>query len=339
MKIFITLLLLALATFTSTAQAQTRQNWSGNSSAHNAAPQPSPFIEDSIQVADSRRWFRIYKPKSLRADAPAIVVLHGGTQSMRKIFNPKAGGTKGWLSVADREGALLIIPNGTNPDDGSTNGDKQNWNDLRWTGDKRNSEADDVGFIAQLVNTMITTHSLDKNRIYVTGASNGGMMTQRLLIERPDIFAGGAAFISSLPSNITLPRPQSPTPLLLVNGTKDPLVKWDGGQAVKSRSPVLPVRETVQWWIAANKASPSPGETTRLPDRNPDDGCTMTYERFPALPGGAPVHFITMAGGGHAMPSIAHDIPDTRFIRRIIGTPCKDAEGAELAWDFFESTR
>ncbi len=35
------------------------------------------------------------------------------------------------------------------------------------------------------------------------------------------------------------------------------------------------------------------------------------------------------------MPSIRHDISNSLIVRRLIGTVCKDAEGAELAWRFF----
>jgi poly(3-hydroxybutyrate) depolymerase len=71
-----------------------------------------------------------------------------------------------------------------------------------------------------------------------------------------------------------------------------------------------------------------------LSDTDPRDGCPLLVTTYRALPGGAQVQFLKMAGGGHAMPSREHRLPDTRLVRRLIGPVCRDAEGAEMAWDF-----
>jgi len=58
------------------------------------------------------RWYTVYAPENLQPGAAAIVLLHGGTQSMRKVFNAGAASGQAWRDVADREGVLLIVPNG-----------------------------------------------------------------------------------------------------------------------------------------------------------------------------------------------------------------------------------
>src|SRR5271156_5200830 len=67
--------------------------------------------EFSINSGGMTRWFRVYIPASFSEGAPAVFVLHGGTQSMRKIFNDHVGGTNAWIPIADREGILLVVPN------------------------------------------------------------------------------------------------------------------------------------------------------------------------------------------------------------------------------------
>lgn len=291
--------------------------------------------EQSMRVGTLDRWFRIYRPQSLRERAPAVVLLHGGTQSMRKIFAPRAGGTRAWIDIADREGVLLIVPNGVNPKTGDTRGDNQNWNDLRSQDSDRNSTADDVAFLRQLRNEMVSNDRLDDTRIYVTGASNGGMMTYRLLLEAPECFAAAATFIAVLPAGMQeTPPPRRPTPLLIANGTLDPLIPWKGGPVRGQSEPLMSAPANLDWWIRANRADRDRVTEERLADTSPDDGCRLIQSLYPAGTGGAPVLFLKMEGAGHALPSRAHAVPDTWMVRRLIGPLCQDAEGAELAWSF-----
>jgi len=296
--------------------------------------------EASLRVGPLDRWYRIYRPQSLRDKAPAVMLLHGGTQSMRTIFSPKAGGTRAWTDIADREGMLLIVPNGVNPKTGDTRGDNQNWNDLRSRDTDRNSTADDVAFLRQLRQETVQQYGLDETRISITGASNGGMMTFRMLIEAPECFAAGAAFIAVLPADMQrTPSPRQPTPLLIANGTSDPLIPWKGGPVRGQSEPMMSVLANRDWWIGANRADREMVTGELLPDVSPDDGCRLRQSLYPAGPGGAPVLFLEMEGAGHALPSRAYPIPDTFITRRWIGPVCRDAEGAELAWSFLSRFR
>jgi polyhydroxybutyrate depolymerase len=254
---------------------------------------------------------------------------------MRKIFSPQAGGARAWLDLADREGFLLIVPNGVNPKTGDTKGDTQNWNDLRPAGDDRPSEADDVDFIVQLLDKTAREFDTDTARVYVTGASNGGMMAYRLLIEAPERFAAAATFIAVLPDDLPdIKPPGKATPLLIANGTKDPLVKWEGGAIRGQRGRMMSVLESRDWWIQANRADVKDVEEESLPDADVGDGCRLYSSLYPATPGGAAVLFLKIDGGGHALPSLAHELPDTFLVRSLIGPLCRDAEGAEIAWRF-----
>lgn len=200
----------------------------------------------------------------------------------------------------------------------------------------RSTDADDVGFIRALLDEAAVAFAFDPRRLYVTGASNGGMMTYRLLIELPQRFAAGAAFVANLPAeDDRLRKPVLPTPLMIMNGTEDPLVRWDGGTIGRGRGTARSTLATVQWWIDALDAERAPASVERLPDRDPQDGCEISVAAHAARAGGATVAFYTMHGGGHAMPSFRHPIPDTRLVRLLLGPVCRDAEGAEIAWRFF----
>jgi polyhydroxybutyrate depolymerase len=294
--------------------------------------QLSGWREFSINSGGLTRWFRIYIPASFAEGAPAVFLLHGGTQSMRKIFNDHAGGTNAWIPIADREGILLVVPNGVNPKNLDTHGDHQNWNDLRGEG-KISSGADDVAFLRDLAAWTKDKYHYDPHRLYVTGASNGGMMTFRLLIEASDLFAGGAAIIANLPSRDNLPVPSRPVPLMIVNGTNDPFVLWNGGQVAYSRGETRSTKDTVSWWVKENNANPVAQEKS-MPDLDPTDGCHLSLTAYSPNTGGAPVYLYTVYGGGHSMPSLKYEFPAIAGV--LLGKICKDVEGAELCWDFFE---
>lgn len=290
------------------------------------------FAEHRLKVGDLERVFRVQVPPNLKPGAPVVVLLHGGSQSMRKLFAPTAMATRQWQPLARQEGFILLVPNGVNPKDGNPLGDQQSWNDFRSEG----STADDVAFIKHLLDWTQARYRTDPARVYVTGASNGGMMTQRLLIEAPERFAAGAAFISALPeSDATLTPPRHPVPLMLVNGTKDPLVLWQGGPVAHSRGRTRSVEDTLAWWIRANKASPNPTDVAQLPQRDPQGECRLYRQRYPAQPGGAEVLFYKMEGGGHVYPTLRQRRPQGPLARHLLGPACREEESAPLTWNYF----
>lgn len=282
-----------------------------------------------------RRHFLVYNVEPHKTFGAAVVLLHGGGQSMRKLFAPNRAGTRKWLDIADRNNILLIVPNGTNAKTGDTEGDRQAWNDLRRNRSAGNSTADDVTFINRLIDTLATEVTFDPTKIYVTGASNGGMMTFRLLIERPDRFAAGVAFIANLPKE-DVARARTPTPLMLMNGTEDRLILYDGGPVAGGRrGETRSTDATLDYWIDVNRADRASATTRTLPDIDPDDGCRLIETLYPATEGGADVAFIKMDGGGHTIP--ATDGGNMGFMaHRVLGTQCRDADGAALAWAFMD---
>ncbi|MFN3615629.1 MAG: alpha/beta hydrolase family esterase [Rubrimonas sp.] len=286
--------------------------------------------ERTITLPQGPRHWREFVPPGGAAGRPVIILLHGGGQSMHSVLDSRAGGSRRWLQIARREDCVLLVPNGTDIRSGSPTGNRQSWSDFPRP---NSANADDVGFLAALVDYARRDLGADDRRIYLTGASNGGMMTFRMLIERPDLFAAAASFIANLPEG-RLPDPPQPTPLLMMNGTNDPFVPWDGGALRMNRGRVRSTEATVQFWQRANGATGN-GRSVTVPDRDPADGCRMFLTRWK---GQAPVVLVRAEGGGH-------QIPDTetprrpRLVERALGPACRDADGAEIAWQFFSEHR
>jgi polyhydroxybutyrate depolymerase len=255
---------------------------------------------------------------------------------MRSLFSPFADSSATWFTIAEEEGVVLVVPNGVNSKTGDTYGDDQNWNDLRPDQAQGQTEVDDVGFLLCLLDQLVAEVPIDTDRIYVTGASNGGMMTYRMLIEAPERFAAGAAYIANLPSLSTpLSEPDQPVPIMIANGTLDPLMPYAGGVVAKDRGEVISTRETVDWWINANKADQEGLVSQELPDLNKEDGCRIQEYFYPAGEDGAPVMFYRMEGGGHTLPGLSSEGVIQRLLLRLLGPVCQDVDGVLLAWDFF----
>jgi polyhydroxybutyrate depolymerase len=319
-----------------------------NPSAAQPARPPAPSLAElqalglqqhSLQVAGRTRWFLAQAPADATRPAPVLLVLHGGGESMRRILSRNAGASQGWPALAQRENALLLIPNASNADNGDTFSDNQNWNDLR-QGVSRQTDADDVAFLLALLNWAHQQHRTDRSRVYVSGASNGGMMSMRMLMQAPEAFAAAAVFVASLPVDESrFVQPAVATPLFIANGTEDPLVRWGGGTIAGDRGLMRSVSDTVAWWIKTMRAEPQAKAVQQLPKQDNTDPCLLELREHAALPGGAPVVVLTMRGGGHSLPSAKYPLADTFLIRRYIGPVCRSAEGPELAWQFLQQHR
>lgn len=289
--------------------------------------------EGTLAHGGQDRVFRFYVPRGLTQGSKPVLLLHGGTQSMDHLFRPNAGGTQAWPEIAERGGFLLLVPNGTDAT-GNPRGDNQRWNDCRSPsgGDVTGSTADDVGFLIALADWAEQRFAVSP-RILVTGASNGGMMAYRLATERPDRVARVAAFVANMPERGECPDPTRPVPILIVNGTADPLTPYAGGQVDGGeRGSVRSAEVTRDIWRAANRVGGPPSAVRTLPDVDPGDASVIVCESYAASASGAEVEYCRVEGGGHTMPSIKYQLP--RWLERILGRQNHDVEGAEFAWSF-----
>ena len=291
---------------------------------------PEAFQQVSISRPEGTRHALVQPaPRA----APLIMLLHGGMGSMTTVAGPRYGGTASWPSLARREGAILLVPNGTDPRTGTGTGERQGWNDVRDRGD-RSTRVDDVGFLVALLDWSQRNLGHDPRRVFVTGVSNGAMMTMRLIMEAPGGVTAGACFVGSLAEGqppLRLPRP---TPLLILNGTEDPLIHWQGGAVAGNRGATMAVPAMRAWWVQANRAEAA--EVESGPGQSGAGRVRATDHA--AGPGGAALRFVTLEGGGHVVPSASRPPPQGPLVRRLIGPACPVGEGTEMAWEFFRQT-
>ena len=104
------------------------------------------------------------------------------------------------------------------------------WNAGVCCGDAQATAVDDVGFARALVTAISNVTSIDADRVYATGLSNGGGLAHRLACEAADVFAAVAPLASPLLLDpLSTCTPSEPVPVIHFAGTTDPIVPYAGG--------------------------------------------------------------------------------------------------------------
>lgn len=248
---------------------------------------------------------------------------------MRKLYNRFSGASREWPFLAEKHGFLLVTPNGMNPENNDGYGDNQLWNDVRPKGARLKSYHEDVAFFAVLLEKVKERYEVNPDAVFVTGASNGGAMSMRLLMELSDRITAGASSIFNLPRTHEFVQvPAVPTPFMILNGTRDPIVPWGGD------SRMLSAEETANWWAAANNATRRTIDEKTIAGGH-SAGCQILLTVFEGDDNSAPVWFYEARGAGHVGPSKRHRIPASPRVERLLGPQCDVVETAELIWEFF----
>ncbi len=86
---------------------------------------------------------------------------------------------------------------------------------------------DDVGFLEALVLRVRSDFSINPGRVYVSGFSNGAMMSNRIACEASELFAAAALIGGRVEPGFEC-KPEHALPLLQINGGKDETVPYDG---------------------------------------------------------------------------------------------------------------
>ncbi len=279
-----------------------------------------------------KRTYSIYIPEGIQKSRPAplLVAIHGGGGSAEKWPSYT---NNGFERLADRDHFILVYPNGL----------EGNWNDGRNVERfySHRNDIDDAGFLAALIDKLTQSYPVDANRIYVTGASNGGMMAHRLAAEYADKVTAIATVISSIPKNLEGKlHPTRPVSVLVMNGTADPLVRWEGGPVKFGKltnGDVISTEQTIEFWTRHNKCPPSP-RTDNLPDTDPDDETTVTRTSYRNCKSGTEVVLYRIVGGGHAWPAYEDRRgPVGRILMdKVIGMKSRDIDACEVIWQFLK---
>jgi polyhydroxybutyrate depolymerase len=242
---------------------------------------------------------------------PVVIVLHGGGGNAEGAVR-----MTGFSAKADREGFVVVYPNGT----GRLKTRLLTWNSGNCCGWAMDKNVDDVGFIRALIDELVKTRAVDPKRVYVTGMSNGGMMTYRLGCELSDKIAAIAPVAGAL--DVDNCQPANPVSVIIFHGTADEHVLYNGGEPIRKADRHFRVDKSVSYavsfWVKHNGCLESPQRSEK--------GHIRT-EIYSGGKDGAEVVVYTINGGGHAWPGGE---------AYLLGTePTREISATDLMWDFF----
>ena len=268
-------------------------------------------FELSFRVKQQDRRAVVVNASTDNTKRPVVLALHGG-QGSADVMRSNSG----FDPVARTNGFMVVYPEGTD-----FGGNRHAWNTgflLR----RQVRDADDIAYLDTLIDKLVREHNADPARIYMTGGSNGGMMTFVYAVARPQRLAAVAPVVASM---FTFDqKPAVPLPILIINGAKDEEVPIEGGMSrnplvrVAQNAPYKPLSDVVQFWVEVNKSAQQATVQTNG---------TVSTTVHAATAEGATTEFVVDSVGGHGWPGSRS--------RRDGNAPISSFSGAERVWKFF----
>jgi polyhydroxybutyrate depolymerase len=252
--------------------------------------------------------------QSSRAPAPTVIVLHGAT-----ITAAQTARSSGFAEAAAARGFAAVFPQGIN----------RQWNDGREDGHV--SSVDDVGFLRQLVHELVGRGIADREHIYLAGISNGGMMTFRMLCEGSELFAGAATIIANMPAGIGEScHVRKPLPIVMFNGTADPLVPYEGGNVgfAGQRGRVWSAERTAEFMARVDGCTAM--QVRAMPINGSSEPVRVARLDWSPCRAGQSVTLFRLEGGGHQVPG------RPQFLPGLLGLGSLQINAAEEAMETFQ---
>ena len=232
------------------------------------------LLSDSLKIAGNYRSFHFNKPENGTAGFSLVFVLHGSGGNGKGVRN----GAMSLEKIADREKVIVVYPDGY----------KRYWNECRKaaTSQANVENIDENAFFDGMISYFHQKYKIDPKRVFVVGTSGGGHMAYKLALTMPDKFRAITAVIASLPtdSNMDCAPLGKPMSVLIINGTNDPLNRYEGGEMRTGDvylGTVRSTQDTFRYWAALSGYHGEP-KMTLLPDKDPSDGKTIEKYAYEA---------------------------------------------------------
>jgi polyhydroxybutyrate depolymerase len=271
----------------------------------------------TIQVGDATRTYVVRTPETLQPNSrvPLVFVLHGGGGNAAN-----AEKMTGFTEKAKQEGFIVVYPEGS----GRLRRGLFTWNAGHCCGYAMENKVDDVAFINSLIDDLSKRYPIDDKRIYVTGMSNGAMMSHRLGIELSHRIAAIAPVVGTVFGDERVAF--YPVAALMINGLMDDNVPFNGGPGsgrgkdAWGGMPAKPSLDQATFWAKANGCDASPIK---------NDTAKQTHYQY-KCPNGRAVELIALKDNGHAWPG------GEKGSRRG-DKPSESLDATDVIWEFFKA--
>ncbi|MEU4251550.1 PHB depolymerase family esterase [Amycolatopsis sp. NPDC026612] len=247
----------------------------------------------------------VYVPDTHPAHPAIVVAMHGCGGSGPGFYSGSE-----FASLANRYGFLVIYPSAQQQAGFGKCFDT--WSDAA----KRRGGGSDPVSIASMVTYAEQRYGGDPNRVFATGSSSGGMMTNEMLALYPDVFKAGAAFMG-VPFNCFAGAADFPPGTSKCTGGSMNRTPQQWGDAVRqaypgytgarprvqlwhgTADPLVPyslLQEEIEQWTNVFGLSQTPTSTD-----TPQAG--WNRRRYADGSGAVRVEAYSIQGAGHSLPA------------------------------------
>ena len=231
----------------------------------------------SVTVDGKQRTFIMHIPSAYKGDKPVPLVID---------YHPIGGsgngeyGSSPYKAKTDPEGVITLYPDGTSKPGGMGNG---------WNVGPCCSNDDDVKFSYAMIDKLKEIACIDPQRIYATGFSMGGGMSNHVACMMSDVFAAVAPAAMDLnKTNSAACKMSRPISVINFRGTNDFVCKYQGGDSgFNDGLNFLGAEGTFNFWAKTNECQGSPTKNS--------NGC----DEYSNCKDGTKVVLCTKQGGGH----------------------------------------
>ncbi len=248
-----------------------------------ATVKPFHIESGSFEFEGEEREYMIFIPDTYSESQkfPLVIYLHSLGWTPQKDMEVTQ-----LNQVADNNEFMVVYPSAIGLNWNSGIGDRVGW---------KTPDVNDVGFIDELIDTLSTSYSIDLDRIYATGWSNGGFMAYKLACQL-SLRIAAVASVGGVLSTGTLSdcNPLRPVPILHIHGTRDSTVPMDGYKGWNS------VDETISYWTTFNNCVKT--ETTTLEDLDQTDDLMVEKISYSNCTNNSNVIYLKRIGYGHLWP-------------------------------------
>ena len=269
---------------------------------------PGTAAEQQVRVnpdfaqGEAVRTYRLHVPAGYdpARPLPVLLDLHG--------FGGSAAGEEqasGYDALADREGFLAVYGQGLSSREGA------GWASTR----PMDLGIDELGYFAALLGQLQQRLCMDERRVYATGFSNGGGMTELLACYLSRRIAAVAPVSGNyyVDSKGVGCHPERPLAVMEIHGTADGVVPYDGlTRAETGGWPLLSIPDFMAGWAARDRCTEGP--TVFL------DSAEVTGLRWAGCAGGVSVVHYRWNGGGHGAPATIAGVPSNEVIWRFLSS-------------------
>ena len=272
-----------------------------------AFSQAQTTVNGSFEFGGINRTYSFYVPASYTPGnpVPMVIGLHGLSSSGSNFAQ-----YRDFRSIADTANFIVVHP------DGSTMVGVRFWN----YGSIFGATVDDVGFLEALIDTISAQYSINQQRVYCVGMSNGSFMSYYMACQSNRFAAIGGVTGSMSVDMYNSCNPAYPIPTIHIHGTDDSTNPYTG------TSTMAAIEDVTMFWVNQNECNTTP-TVFQIPNIDPNDDATAERYLYSGGVNGHTVELFKVIGGGHSWPN--SPMPGSSEVT------CMDFDGCVEIWRFF----